>query len=81
MPMGGRGRGRAPALSFNTEALGIKRGDIVQGQLAPPPTFPPLVNKPVKLEHDEFVINKSMELRNFFRCVKSLNTFQSSLYS
>ena len=69
MPMGGRGRG--PNLSFNAESLGIQRGDTVfQGQLAPPPTFPPLVNKPVKLEHDEFVINKSMELRNFFRCVK-----------
>ena len=40
---------------------------ILQGQLAPPPTFPPLLNKPVKLETDEAVLNKSMELRNYFR--------------
>ena len=71
--MGGRGRGRGPALSFSTESLGIQRGDAVfQGQLALTPTFPPLINKPVKLETDEFVINKSMELRNFFRCVIEL---------
>ena len=69
--MGGRGRGRGPALSFSTESLGIQRGDTVfQGQVALTPTFPPLINKPVKLETDEFVINKSIELRNFFRCVK-----------
>lgn len=75
-PMGGRGRGRGPALSFSTESLGIQRGDnVFQGQLTLTPTFPPLVNKPVKLDTDEFVINKSMELRNFFRYVNKLFQF------
>ena len=78
--MGGRGRGRGPALSFSTESLGIQRGDnVFQGQLTLTPTFPPLINKPVKLQTDEFVINNSMELRNFFRCVHKLFQFKLSV--
>jgi len=67
MPAGGRGRGSG--LSFSTESLGLGRGDILPSAvLSPPPTFPPLSNKPVKLHTgNEFVLTKSRDLRNYFR--------------
>merc|ERR1719318_1433734 len=67
MPAGGRGRGSG--LSFSTESLGLGRGDILPSSvLSPPPTFPPLSNKPVKLQtENEFVLTKSRDLRNYFR--------------
>ena len=68
MPVGGRGRGRGTGLSFNTESLGINRGDVLPAGVATPPaTFPPLVNKPVDLETEQYVLNKYNDLRNYLR--------------
>ena len=68
MPGAGRGRGRGTGLSFSPESLGFGRGDVLPAAvLAPPPTFPPLANKPVKVDQDEAVLNKAIELRNYFR--------------
>ena len=68
MPARG-GRGRGGGLSFSTESLGFGRGEVLPSAvLSPPPTFPPLNNKPVRLEtENEFILNKSAELRNYFR--------------
>ena len=68
MPAGG-GRGKGGGLSFSTESLGFGRGEVLPSAvLSPPPTFPPLNNKPVQLEtENEFLLTKSTELRNYFR--------------
>ena len=68
MPAGG-GRGKGGGLSFSTESLGFGRGEVLPSSvLSPPPTFPPLNNKPVKLEtENDFLLTKSTELRNYFR--------------
>ena len=72
MPAGG-GRGKGGGLSFSTESLGFGRGEVLPSAvLSPPPTFPPLNNKPVKLEtENEFLLTKSTELRNYFRSVRN----------
>jgi len=47
--MGGRGRGRG-TMSFNTEALGFGRGEVLpSGAIAPPPMFPALLSTPSTL--------------------------------
>lgn len=54
--MGGRGRGRGgggarAAMSFNVEELGFRRGDALPvSQLAPPPLFPTLAQRPPPLD-------------------------------
>jgi len=60
----GRGRGRGSGLSFNTEALGIGRGEAMPvTQLEPPPTFPPLENQPAKLDDVEGELMVAAEKR------------------
>merc|ERR1711915_1088246 len=65
------GRGRGTGLSFNTEVLGFNRGDALPtAMLAPPPTFPPLTNPPVKLLKDvehEYTYTASKDLNAWFR--------------
>ena len=69
--MPGRGRGRGTGLSFSTESLGFARGDVLPAAvLAPPPTYPQLSNKPVKLSEDEYCLKKAEELRSHFRSSK-----------
>ncbi|XP_054735092.1 DNA-directed RNA polymerase III subunit RPC7-like [Anastrepha obliqua] len=49
--MAGRGRGKTGSLTQEQlQTLGCIGKDIPQVQTAPPPTFPPLMTKPVKLE-------------------------------
>ncbi|XP_018792200.1 PREDICTED: DNA-directed RNA polymerase III subunit RPC7-like [Bactrocera latifrons] len=49
--MAGRGRGKTGSLTQEQlQTLGCIGKDIPQVQTAPPPTFPPLMSKPVKLE-------------------------------
>merc|ERR1712098_754346 len=75
------GRGGS-GLSFNTESLGINRGDVLPaGIAAPPATFPTLVNKPVQLETDQYVLNKYNDLRNYLRSSQYFLSSSSDLHS
>ena len=49
-----RGRGRGAGVSFNTELLGLGRGKdaVPASALAPPPKYPPRLNKPPPLIDD-----------------------------
>lgn len=49
-----RGRGRGAGVSFNTELLGLGRGkdSVPASALAPPPKYPPRLNKPSPLIDD-----------------------------
>lgn len=70
--MGSRGRGSG--LSFNTEVLGFGRGDLLPSNtLAPPPLFPALANKPVKLLEDDahkFMLTAAKDLRHQLKTSK-----------
>lgn len=49
--MAGRGRGKTGSLTQEQlQTLGCIGKDVPQVQTAPPPTFPPLMSKPVKIE-------------------------------
>ena len=62
------GRGRGTGLSFSTESLGFSRGDVLPAAvLEPPPTYPPLTNKPVQLDPMPQFVNKDKDFRNYFR--------------
>lgn len=49
--MAGRGRGKTGSLTQEQlQTLGCTGKDMPQVQTAPPPTYPPLMSKPVTLE-------------------------------
>lgn len=49
--MAGRGRGKTGSLTQEQlQTLGCTGKDMPQVQTAPPPTYPPLMSKPVALE-------------------------------
>jgi len=59
-------------MSLNTETLGLGRGDIPANVLAPPPLFPPLVNRPVQ-------INKGLREKRLLEIQSSMmKQFKSS---
>ncbi|KAG2462822.1 DNA-directed RNA polymerase III subunit RPC7-like [Polypterus senegalus] len=75
--MAGRGRGRGRGqLTFNIEAVGIGKGEVLPpGTFQPTPLFPPMENKPVPLqsgEEAEYMLALKQELRG---AMKSLPYF------
>ena len=67
-------------MSFNTESLGFGRGDKLPSNVSvPPPTFPPLNNKPVQLQDETFLLKKSEDLRSYFRSSKYFITSETDM--
>ncbi|XP_046655627.1 DNA-directed RNA polymerase III subunit RPC7-like isoform X1 [Daphnia pulicaria] len=69
--MGGRGRGRGNAVSFNIEQLGFGRGEAGPVSVTqPPPLFPSLENRPLPLIKDvenEYILVTQKDLSTRMR--------------
>lgn len=66
--MAGRGRGKTGSFTQEQlQSLGCVGKDMPQVQTAPPPTYPPLMTKPVTLEVriKTILVSKSLQYFNF----------------
>ena len=76
-----RGRGRGQ-LTFNAEVLGIGRGEAPSSVLAPPPKFPPRLNKPHPLlqsDKHEYWLTKRNELSKYMKTHYNLGSQVSEI--